>query len=107
MPDKTIPISVIEAIPSYNGGISAIASANAPVLYFEAAPAIGHLHGIIRITLTTERLLPVGANTLGKDHVVVAHLRMSTQAALNLKGALESALLLQQQPAGELKSQRN
>jgi hypothetical protein len=84
---------VVEILPSVEEDISALGSANAPIIYFEAAPAYGHVHGsIIRVTLTTSRVMPSGGE-VKSDHVVVAHLRMSHMAAQSLKNALERALL--------------
>jgi hypothetical protein len=92
MVEETNARSPVEIIPSIEGGISAIASAHAPFLYFENAPAVGHLNGIIRITLTASRILP--GDSASEDHVIIAHLRMNVPAAESLKTAIESALLL-------------
>jgi hypothetical protein len=91
-----------EAIPSREGGISGLASAHAPFLYFENAPTFGHLNGVIRVTLEAGRDLP-SPETGGRvvaDRVIVAHLRMNIPAARSLKAALEGALLLAAPPAG-------
>jgi hypothetical protein len=88
----------VEIIPSQADGISAIASAHAPFLYFDGAPTFGHNHGIINITLEALRYMSV-ANKPTRDRVIVAHLRMSIPAALSLKAAIEGALLLAR-PAG-------
>ena len=96
MSEKAGPQSpIVEVIPSTQGNVSAIASAHAPFLYFENAPAFGHVNGIIRVTLTAARDMPVN-NEPGvmADNVVVAHLRMNINAALALKFAIEGALLL-------------
>jgi hypothetical protein len=85
----------VETIPSVQHGISAIASAHAPFIYFEDAPAFGHRNGVIRITLTAGRDIPLPpAVEAGHDWVVVCHLRMSVFAALSLKSAIDRALLL-------------
>lgn len=88
------PLLVVETIPSLQGAVSGIASANAPILYFENAPAFGHMNGILKVTLTATRDIPLANNKIASDHVVVAHLRMNHQAARALKTALEGALLL-------------
>jgi hypothetical protein len=55
------PRRVVESLPSIEDEVSALASANAPIIYFEAAPAFGHVHGsIIRVTLTASRVMPSG-----------------------------------------------
>ena len=95
----------VELIPSVSGGISAIASAHAPFLYFEDAIAFGHLGGIIRVTLTASRDIPAPeAPSPRSDSVVVAHLRMNVPAALSLKAALEGALLLAAPAQSEAKN---
>jgi hypothetical protein len=84
---------VVETLPSVEGGVSAIASAHAPFLYFESAPAYAHLNGIIRVTLTASRDIPIlGAPKPGNDQVIVAHLRMNIPAAQALRAVLDSAL---------------
>ena len=93
MSDKDLPVP-IEAIPSHQGAVSGIASADAPFLYFENAPAFGTMNGIIKVTLTATRDMPLPHNKIASDHVVVAHLRMNMAAARALKSALEGALLL-------------
>ena len=98
MPDK--PPVVVEIMPSIEGGISALASAHAPFLYFENASAIGHLNGIIRVTLEASRDVPMPQDGVANDRVIVAHLRMNIPAAHSLKAALEGALLLAARAAG-------
>jgi hypothetical protein len=92
MVEETNAKSPVEIIPSIEGGISAIASAHAPFLYFENAPAFGHMNGVIRITLTASRIIP--GDAASQDHVIIAHLRMSVPAAVSLKNAKDGALLL-------------
>ncbi len=84
--------------------LSDSASANAPFLYFEDASAIGHLQGVIRITLEASRLLSTAENHLEIERVIVAHLRMNIPAAIALKKAIEAALLLATPPQSETKN---
>jgi hypothetical protein len=93
MSDKELPVTV-EAIPSVQGGLSGLGSASAPFLYFENAPAFGTMNGIIKVTLTATRDMPLANNKIASDHVVVAHLRMNMAAARALKSALDGAILL-------------
>ena len=93
MSDKEPPVPV-EAIPSVAGGLSGLASAQAPFVYFENAPAFGTMNGILKVTLTATRDMPLANNKIASDHVVVAHLRMNMAAARALKTALEGAILL-------------
>ena len=65
------------------------------VVYFENAPSLSHLNGIIGITLT------VGGNVPTSDGIiqcasVVAFLKCNIPAAMALRNALDSALLLAQ-----------
>ena len=66
---------------------------HAPVVYFDGAPNFGNNSGIINIPLVMGRHLAAGDH-LESDIVVVAHLRCSIAAAIDLRNALNSALLL-------------
>ena len=71
----------------------------APYIYFEGAPNFGFTNGIINITLAANRhLLKDGAPV--RDVVATAHLRCNVPAALELRNALDAALLLAAQPQG-------
>ena len=94
MSDKEPPVVPVETIPSVQGSLSGLASAHAPFLYFENAPAFGTMNGILKVTLTATRDLPQANNKIASDHVVVAHLRMNLAAARALKAALDGAILL-------------
>jgi hypothetical protein len=93
------PPAAHAGLPFSDGG-----SAQAPFLYFEEAPAFGHLNGVIRVTLEAVRLYSVTPGELVADRVVVAHLRMNVRAALSLKTALEGALLLATPPPSDAKN---
>jgi hypothetical protein len=92
MADDPNPKPPVEVIPSRQGGISAIGSAHAPFLYFEAASAFAFLNGIVQITLEAQRIFPTDRETADIDRVVVAHLRMNAPAAMSLK--IDGALLI-------------
>jgi hypothetical protein len=84
--------SLAEAIGE-RAGLTVVDAANAPFIYFEEAPALGHVNGLIRVTLTAERVLlnkgvPVG------EQVVTGYLRTNIQGARALIDALNSALLM-------------
>ena len=85
--------TLVEATPSHRGEISALASANAPFLYFDGAPNFGLHNGIVNITLEAIRFSAVD-HEIVPDRVIVAHLRMGLVAAQALKSALEKVLLL-------------
>jgi hypothetical protein len=93
MSEKPVAPPVVEQIPSVQNGISAVASANAPFLFFDDARAVGYYNGVIRVTLCAARDLPTAAG-IGIDWAVTGHLRMSIPAARALRDAIDSALLL-------------
>jgi hypothetical protein len=77
--------------------LSVTDSGNAPFIYFEGVPNFGHLNGIINLTLATSRhLLKDGASAT--DFVVAAHLRCNMRAAMELRKAIDDALLLAAPP---------
>lgn len=86
-PSVNAPVPV--KIPTF----SVEGSAHAPFLYFEDAPAIGYLNGVIQITLEAAKLYPDPAGVT-VSRVAVAHLRMNAAGAHSLKTAIERALLL-------------
>jgi len=71
----------------------------APYVYIEGAPNFGFVNGIISITLAANRhLLRDGAPVT--DAVAIAHLRCNVPAAIELRSALDAALLLAARPQG-------
>ena len=101
MPSKTVkaPVVAVEQIPSMTGGISAIASANAPLIYFDRAPCFGVIDGVVQITLEAVRLQPSPDRALS-DRVLVGHLRTTTTGAKTLIESLVKALSLLEKPQG-------
>lgn len=79
----------VEVIPGVVGGVSAIASAHAPFIYFDGAANFSFAGGVASITLEAIRFTSVGKDVL-RDRVVVAHLRMSVAALKSLKHAIAS-----------------
>jgi hypothetical protein len=95
MSDTASPPHTVEVIPSVQGGLSAIASANAPFIYFDNAPFYGVLNGVGQVTLEAARLF--GAAEDGRpiiDRAIVAHLRGNLHAIRSLRAALDGILLL-------------
>jgi hypothetical protein len=90
-PNKRPPV---EAIPSVAGGVSAIGSAAAPFIYFDFPSTWGFNPGIGNITLEASRYHVQVDGSVARDRVVVAHLRMGLDAAIQLKKALDAILLL-------------
>jgi hypothetical protein len=97
MADETTPKPpvVVEQIPSVAGSISALASAHAPFIYFDASPNFGLNGGIANLSLEAVRFIPnPGQQGVFTDRVVVAHLRMSLDGVRSLKAALEGIELM-------------
>jgi len=91
-----------EQIPSVQGDISAIASANAPLIFFDDVPNSGYYNGIYHFTLQALRFLPI-KGTATNDLVIVAHLRMNAAGLASLKSAITNAELIAQKAASETK----
>lgn len=83
-----------EGMHTTHGSAPGVTNAHAPILYFENAPAFGTINGIIKVTLTASRDIPLPDNNVASDQVVVAYLRMNVAAARALRAALDGALLL-------------
>ena len=63
-------------------------------IYFENAPAVGLMNGVIKVTLEAQRIFPEIDGPPTTDRVVVVHLRMNIPAAESLRAELNDALLL-------------
>ena len=88
----------VENIPSLAGGISAIASANAPFIYFENVHFYGVLTGVGKVVLTTSRQMSPGGDGVLTDHIVVATLVGNIPAMRILRAALDGILLMVKEP---------
>jgi hypothetical protein len=78
----------VEQVPSVENGVSAIASANAPFIFFDNVAVYGDYNGIVHMTLQAGRFV-VGDGAFRSDQVMVAHLRMNMVAFKSLKEAVE------------------
>jgi hypothetical protein len=67
-----------------------------PVLYFDAAPCLSHLNGIIGITLTVTGGVPTEEGGVDNVASVAAYLKCNIPAAIALRQALDQAILLAQ-----------
>lgn len=65
----------------------------APVIYFDGAPNFGNNRGIVNITLAVARQTAKG-DGVEMNVSVAAYLRCSIPAAVELREALEKALLM-------------
>ena len=94
MADEAKPMPV-EIIPSVVGGISAIASANAPFVYFENAPFFGLIGGVGKVAITATRQIGnSGEHGVLADQVIVAHLVGNLPTIRALRAALDGVLLM-------------
>ena len=92
-PRREAPAPVFtESVPAQYGGLSAIASASAPFIYFDTVSNFGFNAGIANATLEATRFISTSDNVL-HDRVIVAHLRMSLAAAVALRAALDGVIL--------------
>jgi hypothetical protein len=93
-PDPAAPIPT-EQIPSVGGGISVLASAQAPFIYVDGVASFGVYAGAVNITLQATRFMPVpGSNDVVGDRVIVGHLRMTESGFRHLKEAVDGIDLL-------------
>ena len=65
----------------------------APFIFFDGAPNFGFANGTVNVTLAAARHL-VKDGVSVTDAVAVAHLRFNIPASIELRAALDSALLL-------------
>ena len=61
--------------------------ASAPVIYFDAAPALGQSNGVVAIVLSAMLLMPMSDGQIVADAACVAHLRGSPAAIKSLREA--------------------
>jgi hypothetical protein len=93
MPDKREPE------PPAPPKLTVTDTAIAPYVYFEGAPNFGFVNGIIGITLAANRHLLRDGDPV-TDAVAIAHLRCNIPAAIELRSAIDAALLLAARPKG-------
>ena len=98
MVDKPKTPSTAETTPSVHSGLSEIASANAPVIFFDHVANFGSYKGIAHLTLIVTRFLPGSDGKPVRDHAVAAHLRMTVPALASLKEAISG---IEKQLAGQ------
>jgi hypothetical protein len=101
MADEPRTRTISEVLPSRVGEVSALASADAPFIFFDQATSFGVVNGVAHVTLEALRHMHVGPE-VRRDRVVTAHLRMSVAAATTLRAALDGIILMATpKPEGE------
>ena len=78
-------------------------TSHAPFIYFENAPTFGFMNGVVNITLSANRTYAGLDGAIVNEQIIVAYLRGNIPAALSLRHALDSALLLAA-PTGQEKA---
>ena len=99
MTDNTAPVVAHigdSAIDIGGGNSIPLSSVPMPVVYFDNAPSLSHNKGVIGVTLTVTGNAPTADGNVIQFASVVAHLKCNIPAAIALRGALDSALLLAQ-----------
>jgi hypothetical protein len=67
---------------------------HAPIVYFEGAPSFGINNGIVNVTLAVVRNLPDGQGGIAQDVIAIGYLRCNVPGAIELRKALDDAILL-------------
>jgi hypothetical protein len=74
--------------------VSVADTPHAPFIFFEIAPAVGFTNGVVSLTLSANRTVIGQGGAVVNEQVVVAYLRGNVPAAVSLRQAIDSALLL-------------
>ena len=67
---------------------------SAPIIFFEFCPTLGNHNGLINIMLAAGIVMPTGGSVTDVVPVAVAHLRCTAAAAVQLRDAIDKALLI-------------
>jgi hypothetical protein len=83
-----------EARPGKVPAVAISDTPHAPFIFYENAPAFGFMNGVVNITLSANRTYAGPDGAIVNEQVVVAYLRGNVPAAISLRQAIDSALLL-------------
>jgi len=97
------PPAHTELIPARRNEVSALASADAPILYCDWIGPKGFNNNVVALTLEAVRLMAIGGQVV-PDRVVVGHLRMPLQTMRLLRAAIDEIELLVKSPASNEKN---
>ena len=67
---------------------------SAPIIFFEFCPTLGNHNGLINIMLAAGIVMPSPGAVTDVVPVAVAHLRCTAAAAVQLRDAIDKALLI-------------
>jgi predicted 2-oxoglutarate/Fe(II)-dependent dioxygenase YbiX len=81
--------------------VSDSSTESAPFIYFDGVLTSGVTHGVIRIELAAGAVVPARSGQMHTVHVVTGHLRCSPSAAMELRKAIDGALLLHAPAKGQ------
>jgi glutamine amidotransferase-like uncharacterized protein len=73
---------------------------HAPFIYFEGVSNFGHTHNVLNVTLAANRYLLTDGEPIAAP-VAVAYLRCNVAAAVELRNAIDQALLLGAKTEGQ------
>lgn len=99
MVDNTAPLAAGAGSIEFGGNVVSLSPIPLPVIYFDSAPSLSHMNGVIGVTLVVTGSVPTADGKIFQNASVVAHLKCNIPAAVQLRGALDSALLLAQSVA--------
>ncbi len=74
---------------------------HAPIVFFDGAPNSGNNNGVVNITLAVSCPLPTADNGVDRNLQVAAYLRCSIPAAIDLRNAINNALLIAATPKSD------
>ena len=69
---------------------------HAPLIFFDGVPTFGRADAVYSLTLSAGRTWVGTSGSVVSDRIVVAYLRCHAKALLNLREAIDKALLLVQ-----------
>jgi hypothetical protein len=74
---------------------------DAPFVFFDNAPTVAHLNGLICVSLSAAIWLPTDDGRARVEQLIVAHLRTNIPGAIALRDAINNGLLLAMPPSGD------
>ena len=86
---------------SHKTGITALASEQAPFVYFDGVVGLGTNHGAVQLELAARTVVPNGEGGVESKIVVTCHIRCSLHAAASLRDAIDKVLSLAKRTPGK------
>jgi hypothetical protein len=98
---KPVPSVPPQTQPAAKAAPVVAGSDMAPVIYFDGAVACGTVHNVLQFELARSDLIPLSDGSLKTKPVMVAHLRCSPGAAIQLRDMIDRSLAMKPQKSGE------